>query len=389
MSFNQQNMRLIKLAGTAAIFGALTLSGCKSSKENSEGSDANDQELNTVYNGQKELYTKYTQQYETAVKEMNAQSKKENYTKESLTATVYSANEKNDLKYRNGTMVGYYTNQRTLTEADIAAANNNPSEFMYGYIVAIKQGGNVIQSDADVQNKDALEYVFSTDLGLNIVREDGIFKEKAREEIPLNRNQFLVDKSKAVQGKKSCANIKADFEKAMHDLQAKHEKTWSKMGSLKSEKKTKLTDKQKKLGQWEEHCFDVQSFLNYESAGKFEFNSAEVKKWHEGMATFYQTEMAKYTDAMKKATSEITASKYGQCAAVDTTFVRGKAEYERQLIPSAAKRAEVRELVSNHRIKNYDHKLVMKFWDMVEAGQKAYKAAKAECEKVANAKAPK
>jgi hypothetical protein len=113
MSFNQQNMRLIKLAGTAAIFGALTLSGCKSNKE----SDANDQELNTVYKGQKSLYEKYTKEYNTAVTQMRDQPKKENYHKTALTATVYSANEQHELKYQGGKLFFYYADAHYLAEA--------------------------------------------------------------------------------------------------------------------------------------------------------------------------------------------------------------------------------------------------------------------------------
>jgi len=361
------------------------LSGCKSNKE----SDANDQELNTVYKGQKSLYEKYTKEFKESVKEMNAQPKKENYSTESLTATVYSANEKNELKYKHGTLVGYYEDQRNLAEDNIAAANNNPSGFTYGHIVAVKKDGNVIESDADVQDKQALEYVFSNDLGLNMVRDGKTFKEKARQEVTLKRNQFLVDTSQVVQGKKTCAQIKADFEKDMRDLQAKHQKTWSKMDSLKSEKKTKITDKQQKLRQAEEQCFDVQSLLNYESAGKFEFVAADVKKYHEAMERFYKTEMAKYTEEMKKAKGEITDKKYGQCATVDATFVQAKEKYEREQFPDASKRVQVREMVSNFRIKNFDEAAVLKFWNMVEAGMQDYRKAKAECDKVANAMAPK
>jgi hypothetical protein len=46
-------------------------------------------------------------------------------------------------------------------------------------------------------------------------------------------------------------------------------------------------------------------------------------------------------------------------------------------------------MVSNFRIKNFDQAAAKKFWDMVQAGMQDYKKAKAECEKVANAQAPK
>jgi hypothetical protein len=107
------------------------------------------------------------------------------------------------------------------------------------------------------------------------------------------------------------------------------------------------------------------------------------------MERFYKTEMAKYTEEMKKAKGEITDKKYGQCATVDATFVQGKEKYEREQFPDASKRVQVREMVSNSRIKNFDQAAAKKFWDMVQAGMQDYRKAKAECEKVANAKAPK
>jgi 3D (Asp-Asp-Asp) domain-containing protein len=374
MSFNQQNMRLIKLAGTAAIFGALTLSGCKSNKEN----DANDQELNTVYNGQKELCNKYIKEYNTAVTQMRDQPKKENYHKTALTATVYSANEKHELKYQRGTLVGYYADAHDLAEADIAAANDNPSNFKYGRIVAVKKKGQVIDSDEN-ENKDELEYVFTQDVERKV--DPKTLEYLPYTGTPLKRKQFLVDESKRVKGTKTCEQIQADFRKDLKDLKAKHEKAWSKMGSLKNEKKTKIADKQKNLLEAQYQCFDMQGLLNYDGIlSPTEYDAAEVKRYHEGVQDFYKAEMSKFTKKMEEAKTKVTADNHDQCVKVDAEFVKAFSDLQTGLFPDASKRQAVKAMVSGTYVKNFDFTAAMKFWDMNKAAKKQYNIAKADCE---------